>query len=164
MAPVGKPGLSLTRFGTSRTASRITSCTTVSTVVAIITGTASGAGVRPTARAWAINALLPPLTAMGASRAWRSSVNRAEKSTVVTSAAKGVRSSTSGSRSKKSGMSPKRWDHSAASCVKSFDLSSRATRGRFALLISNVAGVRPAKATGMGKHSSGKDQILTVRG
>src|SRR4051812_33272649 len=44
-------------------------------------------------------------------------------------------------------MSPKRACRSWASVAKSAVFSSRATNGRVALLISNVAGVRPARAT-----------------
>ena len=67
---------------------------------------------------------------------------------VVTSGKGGVgKTTTSGSPSKKSGMSPKRACSSSASMARSAVFSSRATSGRLALLISKVAGVRPARAT-----------------
>jgi hypothetical protein len=76
---------------------------------AVVRGTtASGAATRPAACAASICTVLPPRAAMGNTRYWRSNGSSAAKSSAASACAacSGLRSSTSGSLSKKSGMSP----------------------------------------------------------
>ena len=126
---------------------------------------ASGVGVRPAAMASEVCSMVPPRTASGVRRYCRSKVCSAPKSgrALASATLSGCRSMTSGSLSKKSGMSPNRCASSSARRLRSDDLSMSATRGRWALLISKVAGAFPARATDMGETNPKTGQPLERR-
>ena len=121
---------------TSRTTStsRITSCTTVST---FDVGTWSSCATNnPASCALWCKASVAPRNATGTTRYFSSKSHTPTKSIEVVLTSKLLKSITTGSLSKNSGVAPKRRSRSISKAERSAVLSKKATKGSDALLIS----------------------------